>query len=373
MRTPSGLHLAIEALGIKHSGGATVLKDLISAAVSDSRFARISVFCSPGSRRVFEFPSSSRLTEIVLPATEVSRLYRLWWLEHRLEEGLRKIDADVLLGLSGVGRARQTPYLPFIQQSLPFSAESLALMSVSVRLRMKALFAAMRRSCRASRGVLVQTCTMKKAIIEAFDIQSGRIQVFPSAVRKLDGSMVPSAQLGPMRAVRPGSRLLFIGNQSNYKNVSKLLTAVKAARRQWPDLTLFLSWPRGHSAGRDSGVVCLGYLQGTALAEAYELADLFVMPSLVETTGLPMLEAMTAGVPVLAADRPYAREVCEDAAAFFDPLEENDLAFRIIALLRDGSLREDLVRKGHALSEGRRQFEPYRKMLDAAARESRLS
>ncbi len=364
MPTPSGLHLAVEALGIKHSGGATVVKDLIAAAVSDSRFARVSVFCSPRPQRIFEFPTSSRLSEIEVPGAEISRLYRLWWLERCLESNLRKIGANVLLCLTGGGRATQTPYLTFIQQALPFSPESLALMSISVRLRMRAMFSAMRRSCQASRGILVQTCTMKRTIADAFGIDSERIHVFPSAVGKPKGSMVPSVQLKAMRDARPGSRLLYIGNQSKYKNVGTLLAAVEQVRKHWPDATLFLSWPHDPSIGRDGSVVCLGYLEGDALVEAYQLADLFVMPSLVETVGLPMLEAMTLGTPVLAADRPYAREVCENAAAFFDPLDAAHLTSRIVALLADDAYRGQLVEKGYELAARRSRFRPYTKMLD---------
>src|SRR4051794_3831106 len=68
-----GLHLAIEALGIKHSGGATVLADLISAAVSDDRFSKVSIFCSPRSSRAFEFPASAKICELDCPIAERNR------------------------------------------------------------------------------------------------------------------------------------------------------------------------------------------------------------------------------------------------------------------------------------------------------------
>ncbi len=226
------------------------------------------------------------------------------------------------------------------------------------------MFGAMKRSCQASRGVLVQTCTMKKAVMDAFGIESERIHVFPSSVGKPEGSIVPSAQLKAMRDTRPGARLLYIGNQSNYKNVGTLVAAVEQVRKHLRDATLFLSWPPNLPIGRDGSVVCLGYLEGDALVEAYQLADLFVMPSLVETVGLPMLEAMTLGTAVLAADRPYAREVCENAAAFFDPLDAGHLASGIVALLADEAHRGHLIEKGYELVERRRSFEPYNRMLD---------
>jgi glycosyltransferase involved in cell wall biosynthesis len=108
-------------------------------------------------------------------------------------------------------------------------------------------------------------------------------------------------------------------------------------------------------------------VRNAVLTEAYTLADLLIMPSLQETVGLPMLEAMNAGTPVLAADRPYAREICQDAASFFDPTDAGDLAFRIEALLADVSLRQALSRKGRDITLKRRTLEPYRKLLNVAA------
>jgi len=115
-------------------------------------------------------------------------------------------------------------------------------------------------------------------------------------------------------------------------------------------------------------VVGLGYLQGAELRQAYELADALVMPSLVETVGLPMLEAMNVGIPVIAADRPYAHDVCEDAAVFFDPLDASALAHRITRVLCDEDLRRDLVCRGRDIIRKRRAARPYERMVDIVAK-----
>ena len=90
------------------------------------------------------------------------------------------------------------------------------------------------------------------------------------------------------------------------------------------------------------------------------------MPSLVETVGLPMLEAMSAGVPVVAADRDYAHDLCGDAALYFDPLDHTALAQTLQSLLASASLRERLrtlgMRRAAALMDGR----PYDRMIEVA-------
>jgi glycosyltransferase involved in cell wall biosynthesis len=114
------------------------------------------------------------------------------------------------------------------------------------------------------------------------------------------------------------------------------------------------------------GVTYLGFVPDSALREAYQLASALVMPSLHETVGLPMLEAMDAGTPVLAADRAYAHDVCEDAALFFDPLDARDLAGALVEVARDQAMRRELVARGCALVARRRAAQPYRRLVSAA-------
>jgi glycosyltransferase involved in cell wall biosynthesis len=170
-----------------------------------------------------------------------------------------------------------------------------------------------------------------------------------------------------MRETQPTLRLLYVGNQSAYKNVTFVIGAMRELRAGLPSLKLFLTWPVDHPACRMEGVVGLGYLRGAELREAYELATVLVMPSLVETVGLPMLEAMSAGTPVVAADRPYAHDVCEDAAVFFDPLDVGDLTGKIFAVLGDERLRDKLVQSGQDVIRKRRSAKPYERMLDIVA------
>jgi glycosyltransferase involved in cell wall biosynthesis len=362
------VRLAIEALGVKHGGGATVLCDLLISAVSDVRFERIYVFCSPRKSRQFSFPSSDRIVEVECPFAEGNKLFRLWWIEWRLPAHLRRLGCDVLICLSGCGNGGSAaPHLTMIQQSLPFSPEAIKLMSVAGRLRLRALRGAMKRSCRSSQKVVVQTQTMKSVVSAAFSLPLDRIQVVAPSTRNVVPPETPSGALHAMRGAPRGFRVLYVGNQSPYKNVALLLQAAGLLRARIPELSVSLTWPTDHPFNGRNGVVCLGYLHGPVLAEAYSLADVFVMPSLQETVGLPLLEAMTAGTPVIAANLPYAREVCGTAAAFFDPHDPLSLASSMEAVLTDRELRARLIAEGLRIAEARRQAQPYRQMLDEAA------
>ena len=92
---------------------------------------------------------------------------------------------------------------------------------------------------------------------------------------------------------------------------------------------------------------------------------LLALPSLVETVGLPLLESMSLGVPVVAADRPYAREICGDAAEFFDPKSSESFAASAGRLLEDRGSREMLKARGIARSKQMRLMKPYQALVAA--------
>lgn len=90
----------------------------------------------------------------------------------------------------------------------------------------------------------------------------------------------------------------------------------------------------------------LGRVDDDALVEVYNVADVLLFPSLYEGFGLPPLEAMACGTPVVASDIAAAREVIGDAGLFADPLDANGLADQIVRILGDGELASTLRARG---------------------------
>ncbi len=95
----------------------------------------------------------------------------------------------------------------------------------------------------------------------------------------------------------------------------------------------------------------IGYIADARLRSLYSHATALIFPSLYEGFGLPPLEAMTCGCPVLVSDIPAHRETCGDAAAYCDPNDPSDIAEKIGEIMSNGAMRSDLISKGAARSK----------------------
>ncbi len=152
----------------------------------------------------------------------------------------------------------------------------------------------------------------------------------------------------------PDSYLLFVGVLQPRKNLHRLLDAyalVRKKRRETPPLVIVgkPGWKCGDLLARlsvEEGVFYKGYVDQEDLPAVYQQAILLVYPSLWEGFGLPVLEAMAAGVPVLTSNRCALREIGQPAAVLVNPEEVTDIADGLDTLLSDENLRMKSTEKG---------------------------
>jgi alpha-1,3-rhamnosyl/mannosyltransferase len=111
------------------------------------------------------------------------------------------------------------------------------------------------------------------------------------------------------------------------------------------------------------------WVSDAELEALYASATCFVLPSLIEGFGLPVLEAMARGVPVACSDRPALPEVVGDAALLFDPTDQAAVTDAVRRLLTDKELRESLSARG---LERARQFS-WRRTAEATLASYRLA
>ena len=176
-------------------------------------------------------------------------------------------------------------------------------------------------------------------------IDPRRVTVVPGGV---DARFSPAADAAPVRRTYGLERpyVLLVGTRLARKN----LGALAEARRRLGDLGVDLvsagsgrHWSRH---GEAAAVRALGYVPEDRLPGLYAGAAALAMPSLYEGFGLPVLEAMASGVPVVAANRAALPETCGDAALLVDPDAEDALAEALATAATDEVVRPKLVAAG---------------------------
>jgi glycosyltransferase involved in cell wall biosynthesis len=351
----ANMHLAVEAVGAKYGGGAVVLGDVVRAAIRCGEIERITIFCSPRNVRMFDMPHSQKLFEIPRPYAEGSALGRFYWLNHGLKEDVKAVKADMVACMNGIGSSpERIPMSVFIQQALPFCDEALGRCDLRTKIRMRTIGSLMKRSCNNAALIVTQTPTMSDWIRSACELTNVQIMVVKPWGDQVGMDTEQGGSVAAMLHVPAHLRLLYVGSSSRYKNLECLLSALPEIRRRTPGATLFLTCPADHPFCQSPGAIGLGYLGGNALRAAYHNATILVMPSLVESGNITLTEAMTMGTPIVAADRAYARDLCGDAAVYFDPNRPAELAAVISDLILNEEKRRDLVRRGfEAVSMGR--------------------
>ena len=153
--------------------------------------------------------------------------------------------------------------------------------------------------------------------------------------------------------IRCNPYILYVGNVKPHKNLKVLLKAFsKLNTKEKYDLIIvgkkdgFITNDEEIKNYISSNVYFTGYVENNLLKQYYKQASLFVYPSLYEGFGLPPLEAMACGVPVIASNIPAVAEVVGDAALLFDPLDEVELKNNIEILLHDSALRNIIIQRG---------------------------
>jgi glycosyltransferase involved in cell wall biosynthesis len=154
----------------------------------------------------------------------------------------------------------------------------------------------------------------------------------------------------------PEQFLLYVGTLEPRKNLTRLVRAFSRLKKQGQPHKLVLAGPLGWSMNGfqkqieelnlGQSVQMLGYIPDEDLPGLYSLATVFVFPSLYEGFGLPPLEAMACGTPVLSSQNSSLSEICGDAAYLVDPLDEDSLFEGLQRVVTDKNLRQELEEFG---------------------------
>jgi glycosyltransferase involved in cell wall biosynthesis len=203
---------------------------------------------------------------------------------------------------------------------------------------------------------IVTTEAIRNELMDFSGVPEGKIDVIPLAPSGNYHPVDKELREGKENADRyaKGAYILYAGTLEPRKNIHVLMNAFSLIRNKFK-LKLVLVGGKGwlydeilkmpEALGLKEDIIFTGYVSEERLLYLYNYASVFVYPSLYEGFGIPVIEAMSCGVPVVVSDIPSLREVSGGAAMVFNPSDHEELACRLEQILGSESIRRELCRK----------------------------
>lgn len=201
----------------------------------------------------------------------------------------------------------------------------------------------------------------RKELAECLDIDPERIVVTPNGADHIKCAPAPT---------KKKSREPYVLAVSSLKPLKNFALVIRAAKRL-PDTNFFIVGgkdPRVFAAVDEEhgdNIHFLGYVDDEALRELYANASVFVYPSLYEGFGIPPIEAMAMGCPVIVTKKASLPEVCGDAALYCDATNDRDLAAKIRTVMKNDVVRQKLVARGRERVKTYRWIDSAKTLLHA--------
>ncbi len=210
-----------------------------------------------------------------------------------------------------------------------------------------------KRVGQTSAHIITPTNYVKKAYSDFAKISSSKITV------TYEGCELSTTRPKEYPPLKDKKFILYVGQQSSYKNIRRLMQAHQQLLQKHPDLLLVLV---GRLTGKNAkpllanqawakkqgykGIEYTGFLPDEQLLWCMQHTQAYVFPSLSEGFGLPALEAMAAGAPVVSSNSTCLPEVYGNATIYFDPKNTNQMAAKILEVLDNPKLSAELIKKG---------------------------
>lgn len=359
------MKVAIDAVGIFGHGGATVLKDLLHWLPTAKPDWTWHVFLSDRQSRDFDDPLVADSVVLESVKSGSSKWSRLLWINVLLQKRVRAINANVIFSFANVGAIRPSrQQVVFCQQPNAFFKDANREWQVMMNLHMFILRQFILISLRPSKAVIVQTKAMKNKIMEFYPSVKRKTHIIPSGYSGCIGRDNVRSSKKNLIDQNSGPQFIYVSAVRPPKNHMLLIKAFSHILRVFPKATLLLTADLESTKNPqekaltlelqrevrrvliEDRVVWLGLLNKEEVEYAYCKSDMLLFPSLTESFGLPLVEAMSENCLIAASDLPYAHDVAGDAAVYFDPYDEYSIAETVVNLLQSEEQKQQLLANG---------------------------
>jgi glycosyltransferase involved in cell wall biosynthesis len=289
------------------------------------------------------------------------------WEQMKLPKEARKYNLDILHCTSNTAPVKSpAPLIVTVHDIIYFEKHPLLAKGYTAYQRFGNLY---------RRAVVRRIFKSGEIIITVSKFEENHIlQTFPELAKKLhvvyNGVGIhfkPVTEPETMKAIRekyrlPGHYLMFLGNTDPKKNSENTIVAFAKAMQEGNldyhlvvgdfDREIVLKYlEKAGMAEFINRIHFPGYINNIDMPALLSMAEFYLYPSKRESFGIPIIEAMACGTPVITSNTASMPEVGGDAALFADPFSMNDLKEKILLMAKDDKLREELIKKGLARAE----------------------
>lgn len=350
------MRIGIDTLSIipgKIGGGEVYLTNLVENLINIDTVNYYYLFVNKDNHHLFS--SSTNFTKIFCPVSKKFRPLRLFWEQFILPFQILFYKIDIFYSSSNM---LPILYLP-CKSVVTIHDLIWAHLENNKPSKEKILIEHLiyKSAQRADKIIAVSRKT-KQDIISYFGIAEAKIIVIYESLNNNLTNHKGSPKREYSKKHEYGKFILSVGTTNFQKNYLRLLEAfaiLKENQHSFNYNLVIAGMPgRAHreilnkvkSLGIDKNVIIKGYVSTKELKELYSSAQLFVFPSLCEGFGIPILEAMNFGLPVVSSNAACLPEVGGDATIYFNPFDVYDMAEKIWMVLEDDNLRSELILKG---------------------------
>jgi glycosyltransferase involved in cell wall biosynthesis len=360
------MRIAVIAHGLHVAGGRSVATNII-VALGRVRPSREYLFVVPDDEgyRELAFPARS---QVVYYRRNLGAFGRMVFDLLQLPKVLRAFRPEVIfaLGNFGVAHSRVPQAILFHKPQLVYPSSSSRRERLAKRFNNWLMGLQLQRSLNNNALVFCQTETICRRFRAMFGFYQGEIGLFPNAVSTRVNSDAEVESEPPAVCQGVGDKFVLFALTRYYphKNLEVLIETFDQYREALSDICCLLTIEPGqHPGARDllqeidrrnlqDKIINVGNLDQRQLPQYYRHVGALILPTLLESFSATYIEAMALDCPILTSDLDFAREICADAAVYFDPNSPESVKNAIIRLRDDHELRQRLVNRGqHRLTQ----------------------
>lgn len=347
------MRIGIDArfLGPKHGGGGIgrYVEELLRALAPISRAHDFVLFTHPEGEAVADFlPKNWSIQTVHAPWYSLAEQFEM-------PRAFAKAKLDLVhVPHFNVPLCCPVPFIATIHDlilfEVPESAHATTLGPIRYGAKRMALRAEFRHVAKNAAHIIVPSAYTKNSLIRRFPNANGKITVISEGMNR--GACGAKCAASTPRFDADYPELLYVGSSYPHKNLTRLLIAFTKIRKRIPRATLHIvsradKWllelqAHAKTLNIEDAITWSTFLPEEKLHEAYRSATCFVFPTLLEGFGLPPLEAMLHRLPVVASNTGPLPEILGNAAWYFNPRDEKDMAETIAEVITDKELWKTL-------------------------------